>query len=224
MNLLRSTGVLLASSLLLLSSSASAHSVSLIWVGGPSPSTTTGVLLGPTITLGQVGSSVFLDVLVTADPSMGGITLASLSVAYETLRFDAVSVVECPLALGNALGACAFPPLPGDTLLTPVGGAAIDDPAGEVQSMGALAAITGTGNSVPVTFTLARIELDVTQPNVTNVDGFYRPGIDGIIPSSGIGLQFPAIAGARIVPEPGTLALLGLGLGALALGRTRTRS
>ncbi len=227
MRVKRTVALLGALAALGFASTASATSVSFVWVGGATPSVTAGVDLGQTLTLGQVGSMLFLDVRVTAmpdaDPNFSGVNLASVSAAFDNSLLEAVSVVECPAAPGNGFaGFCGFPPVPGDASLGAVDAFDVRNDLGEVQTVAAIGVGLGVGNSSNVTFTVARIKFNVLAASATTVDGFYRTGVDGIVPSAGGNLFFPAVSGASIIPEPGTFALVGLGLGALAFaGRRR---
>ncbi len=208
---------------------AQATSASFVWVTGATPSTTVGMDLGNTISIGQIpgDNMIFMDVRVTAmpdeDPDFSGVNLASLSAAFDNSVLEAVSVAECPEAPGNGFGFCGFPPLPGDASIGPVDAFDVRNDLGEVQTVAAIGVGLGVGNSSNVTFTVARIKFNVLSAGATEVTGFYRTGVDGIVPSAGGNLFFPDITPATIVPEPGTVALLGLGIGALAFAGRRRR-
>lgn len=76
---------------------------------------------------------------------------------------------------------------------------------------------------VNTTFTFAQITFTAIGAGTTG-SLVYRPGLDGVAASDG-SFETPPLVGASItvVPEPGTIALVGLGLGALAFAGRRRR-
>lgn len=182
------------------SAAASASEVELLWVANDG-FTELGSTLDPST---YTGSTAFLDIRITAEPATGGVAYAGVSVAYDTSRFDALTAETCPYAPGNLTpGYCAFPPFAVDDVLYPGGVPFISDSVGTVTGIAAGSPMLGAGNTVPVTFTLARIEfLLVNLAQGTQVDGFYDYS-GGLIPfGGGPDPQLPPVAPAFVGEAP----------------------
>jgi hypothetical protein len=183
----------------ILGAPAGASSVSLVWVTGFDPDTTVGYDLGRELDLTTFpGTTVFLDIRVTADPATNGVQAASVSLSYDTSKLAATAVEVCPNAPGNSEG---FVPglvcgqtVGGDLELHPFGTASIDGVAGTVNQVAALCPAglpCGLGNGQPVEFTLGRVRFDILGAD-SSVDGFYAVPDDGIYPVDLIGSpQYP---------------------------------
>jgi hypothetical protein len=203
-----------------LAGAASASSITMTWIStsgagvGVGTSTLTGVGLSDT---------AVLQIDVHADSL--GVNAVGVVFQYDnTILNDGAPQARCPVGgLNNPFGVCGNNPVSG--LLTTNSdqqdGTGSSGPGvnGGIQIDGA-----PPGGQANQTFTFAQITFTAIGAGTTG-NILFRPGVDGIVTTaSTIGF---AGTGASItvaaVPEPGTLALVGLGLGALVFAGRRRR-
>jgi hypothetical protein len=190
-----------------LSGIASAASISLEWDGGG----------GNTISAAATGAHT-VDIIVTADAS--GIALVSLSlqasggVSFTGMVTDGGANQECISPPNLAPGLC----FAGGGSLSP-----FTNGVGSISASQVTTIESGTVGTGPTSasFTLAQAIVNVTGGGGISV--FFVTGIDGVSSNAAADITgATSIANAVVTPEPGTAALLGLGLGALAIaGRRR---
>jgi len=192
---------------------SAAPTLSLTWT----TTTGTGTTGGSSIDAAP-GDTVRL--LITAVADANGLSFAGVSLGWDAGDLVGGNAVECPApenAFGPGLchdGGVAPPFVPS---MSPfVAGVAVG--AGSASSFDA-GGLTAFATSIIV----GSIEF-VVGGTATNeaVNVFYVPAIDSVNDGLG-GVFFPSASASLVVPEPGTAALLGLGLGALGfLGRRRS--
>jgi hypothetical protein len=198
-----------------LAGTASANSIQYVWTAtsgggvGVGTSTLTGVAVSDTATL---------QIRVTA--TAAGITGVFAS-AMESAVLSAVSwSAPCPGGAPGNLAASLCGGIgtsPAATFLSALGGAVVTPPIYNWAATTLGTPITGG------TFTLAEITFHAAAPGTTGTF-IHKTGVDGINDGSGSFDSNPAVTDAvvTVVPEPGTFALMALGLGALAFaGRRR---
>jgi hypothetical protein len=198
-------------------------SVSLSWTS----TTGTGTTGGSSI---DAVAGDTLRLLITVSDPTGGLSFAGVSLAWSPGLVGAVPGIngvggfgECP-APENAVTAAfnapncsnngAFGPS-----LTPFAPGVVVGPG----SASSFDAGSTTPLGAPATIFLGAIEFTVGA-GATNeaINVVYAPGLDSVNNAAG-GVFFPTASASLVVPEPGTAALLGLGLGALGfLGRRRS--
>lgn len=190
---------------------SAAPTVSLTWTS----TTGTGVTGGSSIDA-QPGDTLRLLLSVNADAN--NVNLASISLSWNGANLSGFNAVECPAPENGIPGVCSgnggFVP-PFYSPLAP--GVVVG--AGSASSFDA----GGLPPGITTTMFLGAIEFTVgaTAGNET-ISTFYVPGLDSVNDDLGQ-VWFPSASASVVVPEPGTAALLGLGLGALGfLGRRRS--
>lgn len=214
-----------AVALLGLAGAANAVSFSLVWSG----TTGTGATGSSDIGVG-VGDTLTLDVFLNYGAS--GLSLAAVSFGWDPalLSFSTlVSGAECPQPPNPAPSTCTGGAVLSFTSLAPIvsGVTVAGNTAGSLDAGTGGAALVG-----PNFIALAQLVFTATGFGGTPAVSLFYGGPDGIVDSAGnlvadannpIGLDTASVSGA-VIPEPGTAALLGLGLGTLAIaGRRRTR-
>jgi hypothetical protein len=173
---------------------------------------------------GATGSNVIearpgdlLTAQVRLSPDSTGVSSYGIS-----LRFDTDLADELDL-----LGAVEFLP-PGFSFVLSTGVASTQESElfreGHVFTCEAVAAGNGpTGG----TFSICQLDFRVTANVVTDgadlFTGLFNSGVDGIFDNAGNPLSPDFATASVVVPEPGTAALLLLGLAALRPGRRRGR-
>lgn len=226
----RTVGILAALLVLIWAGAASASTVSFIWTGtsgagvGVGTSTLTGVSVGDTATL---------DIVVLVDgtwagAAVPGIEAIGVRATYDPTVIFGTGLVTCPPSGNNFFG-----PASCGGFGTNIGGAAgflgvlpgssLNGPGGlGAQSGLTVAAGVGGGQANGSTFVLGTVTFTAVGSGLTG-GGFFVPGVDGEIAIGGT-FGFPVLGSMQIsvIPEPGTFAMLALGLGALAFaGRRR---
>jgi len=190
-------------SLVLASAALAAPSVDLVWAG----TTGSGVPGGSSIEA-AVGDTLTLDIVLI--PDAAGIAGAALTLGYNSDRLFGLSAQACPSPPNPAPGLCdggGIPPFP--IVISNVGPGSTMSPFGvqfEAANVNPWIVIGRATFSVQGPGTLSLIYDD---PNEYVADGTGN-------------IWFPP-ATARVIPEPSTLALLGLGLCGLAAARPRRR-
>jgi hypothetical protein len=186
-----------------------------------------------TLTGVDIGDTAVLAINVTVSNPTGGISGIGIRAQYNSAVATATAMTPCPPI--SAGGNNFFGPASCGAFGSNVGGAAgflsvattsLNSIAGtppQGHQSGVLAA-AGIGGSQAngATWQLAQITFMATGAGTTG-NFFFRPGVDGEVGAGG-GFSFPTATGFSIsvIPEPGTFAMLALGLGALAFaGRRR---
>ena len=191
---------------------SAAPSISLTWES----TTGTGTTGGSSIDAAP-GDVLRLSLKAVADAN--GLTFTSQSLSWDAADLLGQSAAECS-ALDNAFpGFCSDgggPAPPFHSPFTP--GVAVGAGSASSFDAGGLAVFAVSINVGTIEFTVqpgAGVE-------IINIDYSLAPGIDSTNDGGG-GVFFPTASASIVVPEPGTAALLGLGLGALGfLGRRRS--
>ena len=190
-----------------LSGIASAASIALQWDGGG----------GSTISAAATGAHT-VDILVTADAA--GMSLVSLSlqasggVSFTGMVADAGLNEECISPPNLAPGLC----FAGGGSLSP-----FTPGVGSISASQVTTIESGTVGSGPTSATFILAQAIVNVSGGGGISVFFVTGIDGVSDNAANDITgSTSITNAVVTPEPGTAALLGLGLGALAIaGRRR---
>ena len=187
----------------------------------------------------QPGAQIVLEArVVVEEPGIAGVAVSTLATPG---LLEAVDFEVCPLALGNSfagacgtdLGALLFPIGLGNVVLNDQNAGAPGgsfDPTPIPGLSGSFAAVVNPPGDGPTqgTFVLATVTYSVVGVGSGQVLPFYREGVDGAL-FNGFSYFVPLAEGAdvtsgvsfSVIPEPGTFALLALGLGALAAAARR---
>lgn len=202
-----------------ISSAASATSVNLVWTGDSGGVITSGnsVTLAPSST-----ATLTLDVVLDIDSR--GAAGVTINVLFDTDLGNELNVLsQTNIAWSNMSGTMVLGPLTGVLGLTTSQESFTGTQQGELLDWAHGTLAQGPAST---TLTFARIVFATNHGNVVS-DGndiFTSGLIGGNASGSTI---FDAVyngASVNLVPEPGTVALLGLGIGSLALaGRRRGR-
>lgn len=223
----RTVGILGALVVLIWAGAASASTISMVWISasggaGVGSSTLTGV---------NIGDTAVLEIRVTVGSPTTGISGIGVRAQYSPAVVTSLGQTTCPPSGNNFFGpgscgafgfniggGAGFLPV----LTTSLNSGLLGPPLG--AHTGALVATgtPGAGQGNGATWVLSRITFSATGAGTTG-NFFFAPGLDGQVPIGG-GFSFPAATGFSIsvIPEPGTFAMLALGLGALAFaGRRR---
>lgn len=206
---------------ILVAGSASAvPSVALTWRA----TTGTGTAGGSSIDA-LPGDVLTLDVFVSNTSPAAGLTFAGFGINNTAGLGTANAAAECPSATSTPSGSNSIPGLCTPTGFVPpflspfVPGVVIA--AGLVTTFDAAA--------TPPAFTTGTIHLGAISYTVgagagnETVATNYTPGLDSVN-DGGFFVFYPTASASVVVPEPGTVALLGLGLGSLAMIGRRRRS
>jgi hypothetical protein len=206
------------------STTASATSVNLVFTGGYASSGVVGGLGGSDVTL-EVGATATLTMDVQLDVDSDGLSAGVISLRYDTDLNDELDTVRFQeLAWSNAKG---------NRTLTQLNVGIEGSQESSSSQEGYLLSFEGTSLGTgpkSTTLTFARVVFTTNGVRSDGDDifsGVFNPGIDVIGNNAGdvvSGLTGFGGASVNVVPEPGTVSLLGLGIGALALaGRRRNR-
>jgi len=212
--------------LMVASVASAAPSISLVWTGTSGTGTT-----GTSSIDAAAGDILALDIRINIDAT--GLSGAFVTLAYNgaellaQLGYNAtlgVSTEICPNP-PNAAGpeTCSGFSTPSRTYTS------ITDSSYLTDTYNALPNHLGQFNAVKVgspfstngTMTLGRAVFEVVAGNDVIVSVANVPGLDSVNDSAG-NVFFPTASATAVVPEPGTAALLGLGIFGLAIaGRRR---
>lgn len=218
-----------------LAGTASATSISMIWISTSGPADGVGTSTLGAVTPANVGDTAVLEIRVSV--TAPGLNAISVSYGYSTSVIDTPGgyipgglsggdLIVCPSSVANPFG-------PGSCGRTTAAFGTVGVPSLLAENIGLSGTGGGTTSAAAIagiaegqtagTFELAHITFTATGGGTTGV-GFYRPGFDGGTTIAPPTLVFPTITSGSItvIPEPGTIGLLVLGLGALAFaGRRR---
>lgn len=194
---------------------ARASSISMSWIA----TSGAGVGVGtPTLSGVGVGDTLVLQIDVHA--SAEGVNAVGVTFQYDPAVLAVAATQRCPAAgIGNPFGdgVCGSNAATG-LLTTNANSVASGGLVGGIQTDGA-----PPGGQANTTFSFAHITFTAIGAGATG-GVFFRPGLDGLVTTSSQFLIPPATgAFLGMIPEPDTVALLGLGLLALAwlAGRRR---
>jgi hypothetical protein len=190
---------------------SAAPTISLTWTDTTGSGTTGGSSIDA-----LAGDVVRLLITVNADAN--GLTFGGVSLGWDAGDLVGGNALECPAPENSIPGTCSdgggFVP-PFYSPFAP----------GVVVGAGSASSFDAGGTPPPITTSmfLGSIEFTVgATAAVEDVSIFYVPAIDSV--NDGLGqVFFPNASASLVVPEPGTAALMGLGLGTLGfLGRRRS--
>ncbi len=216
-------------------STANATSVNLRWVAGTaSVGAITGLGTSSVTLAPSAFATLTLDIRVAVDAT--GLSAAFLSLEFDNDLLNELNIVSFSEInwTGVMMTSMALPslsPLQVGLLTTQESTGAQN---GLLYTFD-LATTSTAGDCCPVSTTIAFGRVVFTTNHVSNGDdgadifsGVFNTGIDGVFNQAGgnvSGLTTYGTARVNQIPEPSTLGLLGLGLGALVVaGRRRSRS
>jgi hypothetical protein len=150
------------------------------------------------------GGTATLNVVLNSDVDLSA---ATIMVGISDASATAPKITAATNTPPPSLGSVQFnisPPAPGGVNVGAFGGLSLGFQAPGVFTIGTVTVQAGAGLGS------------------FGIDPFQRPGVDDWLDASAINVIIPTLNGAtlNVIPEPGTAALLGLGLvGLIAVGR-----
>ncbi len=219
MRTLRTRVLMLAALVIALGMAGTASAVGSIttqWISSTATGTTG--LNTPNLTVGPGNNGATVVLRIFVNPDTAGVNAVGVVFNYDTSILGGAAETRCPFP---APGNIAAPGLCGSNFggLLSTNSNAVNTPGqiGGIQTDG----VPPAGQSLQ--FTFADMTFTIQSGTGTTGTLFLRAGIDGIVTTNS-DFVIPTLGAAtiQVIPEPGTIALMVVGLGALAfVGRRR---